>query len=96
MTNYQKILEMLIRYGTPEIEEEVVYLISDCIFKHSDIDEIKLSDDTIYRCPWKNAIAKMEEAFPAPILSEEEKEELLKALKDGMMEDMLLYSRRRL
>lgn len=96
MTNYQKIIEMLLRYGTPEIEAEVVSLISDCIFKYSDIDKIKLSDDTIYRCPWKNAIAKMEEAFPAPILSEEEKEELLKALKDGMMEDILLYSSRRL
>lgn len=96
MTNYQKILEMLIKYGTPEIEADVVNLISDCIFKYSDIDKIELSDDTIYRCPWKNAIAKIEEAFPVPVLSEEEKEELLRALKDGMMEDMLLYSKRRL
>lgn len=93
MTNYQKIIEMLLKYGTPEIEAEVVFLVSDCIFKYSNIDKIELSEDIIYRCPWKNAIAKMEEAFPAPILSEEEKEELLRALKDGMMEDMLLYSK---
>ena len=94
MTNYQKIIEMLLRYGTPEIEAEVVSLISDCIFKYSDIDEIKLSDDTIYRCPWKNAIAKMEEAFPAPILSKEEKEELLKVFQQGIVEGIASYSRR--
>lgn len=82
MTNYQKIVEMLLRYGTPEIEADVVSMVSDCIFKHSDIDEIKLSDDTVYRCPWKNAIAKMEEAFPTPILSEEEKIEILNFFKE--------------
>ena len=77
MTNYQKILEMLLKYGTPEIEAEVVNLVSDCIFKYSDIDKIELSDDTVYRSPLKNAIEKMEEI--APILSEEEKEKMLKA-----------------
>lgn len=92
MTNYQKIIEMLLRYGTPEIEAEVVSLISDCIFKYSDIDEIKLSDDTIYRSPLKNVIEKMEEI--APILSEEEKEELLKAFQQGIVEGIASYSRR--
>ena len=81
MSNYQKIIEMLLRYGTPEIEAEVVSLVSDCIFKYSDIDKIELSDDIIYRCPWKNAIEKIEEAFPALALSEEEKTELLNFLK---------------
>lgn len=92
MTNYQKIIEMLLRYGTPEIEAEVVSLISDCIFKYSGIDKIELSDDTIYRCPWKNAIAKMGEI--APILSEEEKEELLKAFQKDIVEGISSYSRR--
>lgn len=82
MTNYQKIIEMLLKYGTPEIEAEVVSLISDCIFKYSDIDKIELSDDTIYRCPWKNAIARMEEALPIPVLSEEEKIEMLNFCKE--------------
>lgn len=94
MTNYQKIIEMLLRYGTPEIEAEVVSLVSDCIFKYSGIDKIELSDDTIYRCPWKNAIAKIEEAFPAPILSEEEKEELLKAFQEGIVEGISSYIHR--
>ena len=67
---------MLLRYGTPEIEAEVVSLVIDCIFKYSDIDKIELSDDTIYRSPLKNAIEKMRETVP--ILSEEEQEELLK------------------
>lgn len=92
MTNYQKIIEMLLRYGTPEIEAEVVSLISDCIFKYSDIDKIELSDDTIYRSPLKNAIEKMEEI--APILSKEEKEELLKAFQEGIVEGIASYSRR--
>ena len=92
MTNYQKILEMLLRYGTPEIEAEVVNLVSDCIFKYSDIDKIELSDDTVYRSPLKNAIEKMEEI--APILSEKEKEEMLKAFQDGIVEGILSYSRR--
>lgn len=72
MTDYQRIIEMLLKYGTSEIEAEVVNLVSDCIFRYSDIDKIELSDDTIYRCPWKNAIEKMEEI--AQILSKEEKE----------------------
>ena len=89
MTNYQKIIEMLLKYGTPEIEAEVISLISDCIFKYSDIDKIELSDNTIYRSPLKNAIERMEEV--APILSKEEKEEMLKAFQDGMAESILLY-----
>ena len=80
MTNYQIITEMLLKYGTPEIEDEVVNLVSDCIFKYLDIDKIELSDDIIYRSPFKNAIAKMNEALPA--LSKEEREELLKYFKD--------------
>jgi hypothetical protein len=91
MTNYQIITEMLLKYGTPEIEDEVVGLVNDCIFKYLDIDKIELSDDTIYRCPWKNAIAKIEEI---PILSEEEKEELLKAFQEGIAEGISSYSRR--
>lgn len=93
MTNYQKILEMLLKYGTPEIEAEVVNLVSDCIFKYSDIDKIELSDDTVYRSPLKNAIEKMEEI--APILSEEEKEKMLKAFQEGIVEGILSYSRSR-
>lgn len=91
MTNYQKILEILIRYGTPEIEAEVVSLVSRCIFKYSDIDKIELSDGTIYRNPLKNAMEKIAEI---PILSEEEKEELLKAFQEGIAEDISSYSRR--
>ena len=91
MTNYQKILEMLIRYGTPEIEAEVASLVIDCIFKYSDIDKIELSDGTIYRSPLKNAIEKMAEI---PILSEEERAELLKAFQEGIAEGISLYSRR--
>lgn len=93
MTNYQKIIEMLLKYGTPEIEEEVVSLISDCIFKYSDIDKIELSDDTIYRSPLKNAIEKIEEV--APILSKEEKEEMLKAFQEGLIEGMSWYTFRK-
>lgn len=81
MTNYQKILEMLIKYGTPEIEAEVVDLVRNCIFRYSDIDKIELDDDTIYRSPLKNVIEKMEEV--APNLSKEEKEEMLKLLKEN-------------
>lgn len=91
MSNYQKIIEMLLRYGTPEIEAEVVSLVIDCIFKYSDIDKIELSDDTIYRNPWKNVIEKIEEAFPTPVLSEEEKTELLNFLKKATEENYYNY-----
>ena len=80
---------MLLKCGTPEIEAEVVSLISDCIFKHSDIEEIELSDGTIYRSPLKNAIEKMEEV--APILSKEEKEAMLKAFQEGLVEGISWY-----
>lgn len=93
MTNYQKIIEMLLRYGTPEIEAEVVSLISDCIFKYSDIDKIELSDDTIYRSPLKNAIEKIAEM---PILSEEEQEELLKVFQKGIAEGISSYRFRKI
>lgn len=93
MTNYQIITEMLLKYGTPEIEDEVVNLVSGCIFKYLDIDKIELSDDIIYRSPFKNAIAKIEEAFPAPILSEEEKIEMLNFCKE-IVEDKNFLNRK--
>ena len=40
MTDYQRIIEMLLKYGTSEIEAEVVNLVSDCIFRYSDIYKI--------------------------------------------------------